>query len=67
MNIKTILALVAIISVIGLVGATISHSAKASSCQEILENGGKMLKCSSDTSKEHANTDNFNGHFKDIK
>jgi len=71
MKIEAIIALAAIISAVGLVGAVntwlASQSVKAATCQEFITNGIITQKCSSDSSHAHANANNNNAHFKHLK
>jgi hypothetical protein len=68
MKIGTIIALAAIVTAVGLVGAVntwlVSQSAKAATCQEFITNGVTTQKCSSDSSDVHVNALNNNAHFK---
>ena len=68
---KAILAFVAIITAVGLVGAAniwpVLQSAKAAVCQEFITGGVTTQKCSSDSSHSHANANNNNAHFKNLK
>jgi len=72
MRVKGILVIVAIISAsAGLVGAAnmwpVLQSAKAAVCQEFITGGVTTQKCSSDSSHVHANANNNNAHFKNLK
>jgi len=69
MKVKAILAFVAIITAVGLVGAAnvwpVLQSAKAAACQEF-STGGVITRqqCSSFTSDDHANASNNAIHFR---
>jgi len=71
MRVKGILAIVAIISAAGLVGAAnmwpVLQSAKAAVCQEFITGEVTTQKCSSDSSHVHPNANNNNAHFKNLK
>ena len=73
MKIGTIIAIAAIVTVVGLVGAVntwlVSQTAKAPVCQEFFTGNPPVLegqKCSSDSSHIHANANNNNVHFKHL-
>jgi len=71
MRLKSVLTFVVIITAVGLVGAAniwpILQSAKAAVCQEFITGGVTTQKCSSDSSHVHANANNNNAHFKNLK
>ena len=71
MRVKSVLAFVAIITAVGLVGAAniwpILQSAKAAVCHEFINGGVTTQKCSSDSSHAHANANNNTPHFKNLK